>query len=188
MAAPPHPDEVLGGGSAGERVREGLPALRHHAPARIGDLDAVVADGVVGGGDHQAHGGASHLQRSQSRQNPRPKDRRRQRRPLRPEPRRPVRHLRSCHEIPTKEDAPSAKKDGQRIPPPGPPGTAYREGGGSRRRSGGGSRAAAPWQLRLFLPEMPDARSTDLESDPLTGITENYSSVDGHKVSKIDRD
>lgn len=35
--------------------------LDHHAAVRVGDLDAVVADGVVGGGDDDPDGGAREL-------------------------------------------------------------------------------------------------------------------------------
>jgi len=35
--------------------------LSHHAAVGVGDLDAVVADGVVGGGDDDPDGGAREL-------------------------------------------------------------------------------------------------------------------------------
>lgn len=54
--------EGVGVGGVGEGVGEGLPVLGHHATVRVGDLDAVVADGVVGGGDDDPDGGAGELE------------------------------------------------------------------------------------------------------------------------------
>lgn len=54
-------EESVGVGGVGEGVGEGLPVLGHHAAVGVGDLDAVVADGVVGGGDDDPDGGAREL-------------------------------------------------------------------------------------------------------------------------------
>lgn len=86
---------MLGVRGVGDGVGEGLPSLSHHAAIRISDLDAVVGDGVMGGGDHQADGGSG-LERPQHRQYRRPEHRRCQDRALRPKPGGPVRKLRPC--------------------------------------------------------------------------------------------
>lgn len=67
-------EELLGVGGVGEGIGEGLPSLNHHAAIRVGDLDTVVRDGVVGGGDHQADR-RSGLERPQHCQYRRPEHR-----------------------------------------------------------------------------------------------------------------
>jgi hypothetical protein len=54
-------EERVGVGGVGEGVGEGLPALVQHAAVGVSDLDAVVAHGVVGGGDDEPGGGPAEL-------------------------------------------------------------------------------------------------------------------------------
>lgn len=63
-------------GGVGEGVGEGLPGLGHHAAVGVGDLDAVVGDGVVGGSDHHPDR-RSRFQRPQRRHDPSSEHRRR---------------------------------------------------------------------------------------------------------------
>jgi hypothetical protein len=62
LGEPKHqPEERVGIGGVGERVGDRLPSLVHHAAVGVGDLEAVVANGVMGGGDDETCGRAAEL-------------------------------------------------------------------------------------------------------------------------------
>lgn len=90
-------EKMLRSGGVGEGVGEGLPVLSEHSAVGVGDLNSIIGDLVVGGGDHEADNGLG-LESPECGQDPNPEDRRLENRSFGSEARSAVRWLEALGE------------------------------------------------------------------------------------------